>query len=109
MVRMGMMIGIKPDMIDEYKRLHADAWPAVLRQIRKSNIRNYTIFLREPENLLFGTWEYHGTDFKADMAAMAAEPQTQEWWKCTDPCQTPLATRDLGDQWAMMEEVFHTD
>jgi L-rhamnose mutarotase len=109
MIRMGMMIGIKPDMIDEYKRLHASAWPAVLKQIRDSHIRNYTIFLREPENLLFGYWEYHGTDFKADMARMAADPETQKWWTHTDPCQTPLATRNEGDQWAMMEEVFHTD
>jgi L-rhamnose mutarotase len=109
MKRMGMMIGIKPNMIDEYKRLHAAAWPAVLNQIRNSNIRNYTIFLREPENVLFGCWEYHGTDFAADMAAMAQDPETQAWWKHTDPCQTPLASRAAGEQWAMMEEVFHTD
>jgi L-rhamnose mutarotase len=109
MVRMGMMINIKPEMIEEYKRLHADAWPAVLKQIRASNIRNYTIFLREPENLLFGCWEYHGTDFEADMAAMAADPETREWWTHTDPCQTPLASRKGDEQWSMMEEVFHTD
>jgi L-rhamnose mutarotase len=109
MQRMGMMIGIKPEMINEYKRLHADAWPAVLKQIRDSNIRNYTIFLREPENILFGTWEYHGSNFEDDMARMADDPETQKWWRHTDPCQTPLATRKPGDQWAMMEEVFHTN
>jgi L-rhamnose mutarotase len=109
MQRMGMMIGIKPEMIDEYKRLHAAAWPAILKQIRDSNIRNYTIFLREPENLLFGYWEYHGSDFEGDMAAMAADPETREWWTHTDPCQTPLASRKGDEQWSMMEEVFHTD
>ncbi|WP_010441250.1 L-rhamnose mutarotase [Ruegeria conchae] len=106
---MGMMIGIKPEMIDEYKRLHANAWPEVLKQIQHSNIRNYTIFLREPENVLFGYWEYHGTDFAADMAEMAKDPKTQEWWTQTDPCQSPLTSRKEGEQWAMMEEVFHTD
>ena len=40
MQRMGMVIGIKPDKIDEYKRLHAAAWPDVLAQIANSNIRN---------------------------------------------------------------------
>lgn len=109
MQRMGMMIGIKPEMIDEYKRLHAAAWPAVLKQIRSSNIRNYTIFLREPENLLFGYWEYHGSDFESDMAAMAIDPETREWWTHTDPCQTPLASRKGDEQWSMMEEVFHAD
>jgi len=109
MQRMGMVIGIKPEMVAEYKRLHAAVWPEVLEQIRQSNIRNYTIFLREPEILLFGYWEYHGTDFTADMARMAQDPKTREWWTHTDPCQSPLTTRAEGEQWSMMEQVFHTD
>lgn len=51
MQRMGMVIGVKPEMIAEYKRLHAAVWPEVLALISDCNIRNYTIFLREPENL----------------------------------------------------------
>lgn len=109
MQRMGMVIGLKPDMIDEYKRLHAAVWPEVLAQIAQSNIRNYSIFLREPESLLFGYWEYHGDDFKADMARMAEDSKTQEWWALTGPCQQPLITRARGEQWAMMAEVFHTE
>ena len=109
MQRMGMMIGIRPDKIDEYKRLHAAVWPEVLQQIRDSNIHNYTIFLREPENVLFGCWEYHGHDFAADMASMAQSEKTREWWTLTDPCQVPLTSRVEGEQWSMMEEVFHTD
>lgn len=109
MQRMGMVIGIKPDRIDDYKRLHAAVWPDVLAQIAGSNIRNYSIFLREPENLLFGYWEYHGTDLAADLAKMAEDPKTQEWWTHTDPCQSPLASRANGEQWAMMEHVFYTD
>lgn len=104
-----MVIGVKPEKIDAYKRLHAAVWPEVLAQIAASNIRNYTIFLREPENLLFGYWEYHGTDFAADMARMAEDPKTQAWWRLTDPCQSPLASRAEGEQWSMMTEVFHTD
>ena len=34
--------------------------------------------MRDPENLLFGCWEYHGDDFEADMAAMAADPETHD-------------------------------
>ena len=66
MQRMGMVIGLKPDKIAEYKRLHAAVWPEILAMISACNIRNYSIFLREPENLLFGYWEYHGADFAAD-------------------------------------------
>ncbi|QKV19072.1 L-rhamnose mutarotase [Oricola thermophila] len=109
MQRMGMVIGLKPEKVAEYKRLHAAVWPEVLDMISKCNIRNYSIFLKEPENLLFGYWEYHGTDFAADAAKMAADPKTQEWWDVCMPCQEPFETRGEGEWWAMMEEVFHHD
>jgi L-rhamnose mutarotase len=109
MQRMGWVIGIKPERIAEYKALHAVVWPAVLERISLSNIRNYTIYLREPENLLFGCWEYHGSDFAADMAVIAADPVTQEWWERCGPCQEPLQSRAEGAWWADMEEVFHHD
>lgn len=109
MQRMGMVIGVNPEQILVYQNLHSDVWPAVLARITKSNIRNYTIYLRQPENLLFGTWEYIGTDFEADMAAIAADPITQDWWALCGPCQVPLDSRAPGEWWAMMEEVFHHD
>ncbi|MCB1438500.1 MAG: L-rhamnose mutarotase [Nitratireductor sp.] len=109
MQRMGMVIGLNAGKVEEYKRLHAAAWPEVLDMISRCNIRNYSIFLKEPENLLFGYWEYHGTDFEADMEMMAADPKTREWWEYCGPCQEPFKTRKDGEWWAMMEEVFHHD
>ena len=109
MQRMAMVIGIKPDKIGVYKRLHAETWPEILNIISDCNITNYSIYLREPENLLFGYWEYTGADFAADAAKMAADPKTQEWWDICMPCQVPLDTRKEGEWWAMMEEVFHHD
>lgn len=109
MKRYGRVIGLKPEVIAEYKRIHAAVWPGVLDQIRRSNMRNYTIFLKEPENLLFAYFEYVGTDYEADMKAMAADPATQDWWKITDPMQSALETRKPGEWWAEMEDVFHTD
>lgn len=109
MQRMAMVIGIKPEHIAEYKRLHANTWPEILQGITDCNIRNYSIYLKEPENLLFGYWEYHGTDFEADAAKMAADAKTQDWWAICMPMQEPLETRKEGEWWAMMEEVFHHD
>jgi L-rhamnose mutarotase len=105
--RYGMVIKIKPEKIALYKELHANTWPGVLKQISKSNIRNYSIYLKD--DFLFSYFEYTGTDFKKDMALMAADSTTQAWWKLTDPCQEPLPTRDSGEWWANMEEVFHHD
>jgi L-rhamnose mutarotase len=109
MERMGMVIGIAPEKIDEYKALHAAVWPQVLATLAAAHVRNYTIFLREPENLLFGYWEYHGSDFGADMRAVADDPETQRWWTFCGPCQRPLPSRAEGEHWAMMQPVFHVD
>ncbi|HEV7277341.1 MAG TPA: L-rhamnose mutarotase [Devosiaceae bacterium] len=109
MKRYGSVIGLKPEAIAEYKRLHAAVWPDVLKQIKASNISNYSIFLKEPENLMFAYFEYEGDDYAADMAAMAADPRTQEWWAVCMPMQAPLETRKAGEWWADMEEVFHQD
>ncbi len=109
MKRYASVIGLKADAIAAYKRLHADVWPDVLAQIAHSNIRNYSIYLKEPENLLFSYFEYHGCDYDADMAAMAADKRTQEWWDVCMPLQSPLDTRKPGEWWANMPEVFHVD
>lgn len=109
MKRYGSILGLKGEAIAEYKRIHAAVWPDVLAQIARSNIRNYSIFLKEPENLLFAYFEYHGTDYAADMAAMAADKRTQEWWAVCMPMQSPLETREDGEWWAQMPEVFHVD
>ncbi len=109
MQRMGFVLGIKPEAIAEYKRIHAAVWPDVLATISACNIRNYSIYLKEPDNLLFAYFEYHGTDFIADSAKMAADPKTQEWWTICSPMQVPLASRGEGEWWAAMEEVFHCE
>lgn len=107
--RMGMCIGLRAEKLAEYKRLHASVWPGILARIAACNIRNYTIFLREPENILFGYWEYVGRDFAADMASMAEDPATRRWWALCMPCQVPLSSRAEGEWWASMQEVFHLD
>jgi L-rhamnose mutarotase len=109
MERRAQIIRLKPEVIDEYKRLHAEVWPGVLERIRACNIKNYSIFLREPENLLFACFEYHGDDFTADMARMAADETTKRWWTITDPMQAKLETAADGEWWAPAELVFHTD
>ncbi|MGH3716168.1 MAG: L-rhamnose mutarotase [Micromonosporaceae bacterium] len=107
MTRHGQVVRLRPEQEAEYRRLHAAVWPDVLDQLRRSGIRNYTIFLRD--GLLFSYFEYAGNDFASDMAAMAADPATQRWWALTAPCQEPVDTAAPGELWAPMEEVFHAD
>jgi L-rhamnose mutarotase len=105
--RYASVIKLRPEHEAEYRRLHADVWPGVLEQIRRSGIVNYSIFLRD--GVLFSYYEYVGDDHARDLAAMADDPQTQAWWKLTDPCQQPVDTAAAGESWAPMTEVFHTE
>lgn len=105
--RYGSVIKVKPECLAAYKKLHAHVWSGVIKQIRRSHIRNYSIYYKD--GYLFSYFEYTGSNFKKDMAAMAADPVTQKWWKLTDPMQEPLPTRKKGEWWASMQEVFHMD
>jgi L-rhamnose mutarotase len=107
MKRCGMVIGLKPEAEEEYRKCHAAVWPAVLATIAACNIRNYSIFLHN--HTLFAYFEYCGSDYAADMAKMAADKSTQEWWAIMNPMQSPRPDRKPGAWWTEIEEVFHVD
>jgi len=107
MVRHGQLIGLQPGKLAEYARYHAKVWPEVLSKITECNIRNYSIFHRDGQ--LFAYFEYVGADYDADMAKMAADPKTQEWWKIMKPMQAPVKNRREDEWWADLDEVFHLD
>ena len=105
--RYGQVLRVRPDREEEYIRYHAEVWPEVLKRISACHIRNYSIYLRD--HTLFAYFEYTGTDFPADMAKMAADPKTQEWWAIMEPMQDPYPDRKPGEWWSRMDEVFHID
>ena len=107
--RMGMVIGVRPEKLAEYKALHAQPWPEMNAALSQANITNYSIYLREPENLLFGHWEYAGADYQADMKWLGEQEITRRWLALTDACQAPLASAADGEWWSMMPEIFRLD
>ena len=107
MKRYGQILRLRPECQDEYVRMHAAVWPGVLAQIRRSHIRNYSIYLRD--GILFAYFEYLGTDFDAYMRAMAADAETQRWWALMEPMQEKWPSATAGEWWSTMEEVFHED
>jgi len=106
--RIGSVIGLNPEKEQYYRELHANVWPTVLDRLRKSNLRNYSLYVTEIEGkrYLFSYFEYTGRDFESDMRKIAEDPETQRWWKETDPCQFELPTRKPGAHWSDMERVF---
>lgn len=106
--RVGMVIELKADKVDEYKALHADSNPGVRDLLSQYHIRNFSIFLRKIRGRWyeFGYYEYTGDDYEGDMARLAAEPRNKEWLKICDPMQIPLHGED---SWAVMEPVYFNE
>lgn len=104
MRRIAQVIRLKPEKQDEYVELHRDVPEPVLAALRAAHIANYSIHL--VGDRLFSYFEYHGEDLDADLAAIAADAATQEWWKLTDPCQEAVAEARPGEWWARAEQVF---
>ena len=98
-------IQLRPEKLEEYKRLHADSNPGVRDLLVKYYLRNFSIFLQpiDGEWYEFGYYEYTGKDFDADMARLAAEPRNQAWLKICDPMQVPLPG---AKSWTKMERVY---
>jgi len=107
MKRFGWVARVKPEKLEEYKRLHVDVWPGVLKTIKECHLRNYSIYYKD--GYLFTYVEYTGEDFEADMARMAADEITQEWWAVCVPCLEPVGDEAAVNVWSDMEEVFHLD
>ena len=109
--RFHAVTGLRPEMADYYFKLHAAAWPGVLKMIESANIRNFSIAVKQIEGKLYllSYYEYTGDDYDGDMKRVAADPETQRWWRETEPCQLPLpdaATK--GIIWSDAREVFYT-
>jgi L-rhamnose mutarotase len=108
MRRIGMVIELKAEQVEEYKRLHfGDSCP-VRDILQKHNLRRFSIYLTEIEGRFFefAYLEHTGDDYDADMAALAAEPENQAWLAVTDAMQVPLPGES---SWLHMEEIFHND
>jgi L-rhamnose mutarotase len=103
--RVGMVVGIRPDKLAEYKQLHADSNPGVRDILNKYHMHNFSIYLQQIDDKWyeFGYYEYTGTDFEGDMARMDQEPRTIEWLKVCDPMQIPLPG---AKGWTIMNRVY---
>ena len=103
--RVGMVVGINPEHIAQYKALHADDNPGVRDLLTKYNMHNFSIFLQEIDGKWyeFGYYEYTGDDFEGDMAKLAEEPRNIEWLEICDPMQIPLPG---AEGWTAMERVY---
>jgi L-rhamnose mutarotase len=107
MMRVGSVLQLRPEKLEEYKKYHQEVWPEVLKIIRDHHITNYSIFYRK--GMLFSYFEYLGDDFDGDMAKIQAHPKTKEWNAVMNPMQIPMPDRKPDEWWSVMEPVFYME
>lgn len=86
----------------EYKKRHDDLWPELHALLKETGISEYSIFLDETTNALFGVLQ--AVDPKA-LDNLPAHPVMQKWWAYmgdimeSNPDNSPVSTP--------LKEVFY--
>jgi L-rhamnose mutarotase len=103
--RIGFRLWVKPGRLAEYKRLHLEVWPELLRDLKNAGARNYSIFSDNLE--LFGYLECDDRDAFND--AMAKSSANRRWQLfMSDYLATPIDP-GAASPLRVMEEVFRLD
>ncbi|MEN8171824.1 MAG: L-rhamnose mutarotase [Chloroflexota bacterium] len=106
MKRVGFLLQVKKDKIDEYKKHHEQVWPEMLDALRRTGWSNYSIFMRE-DGLLFGYLEAEES-FKASLDGMSKEAINEKWQEFMAPYFENLSSA-ADENMVELEEVFHLD
>ncbi len=73
--RVGFVLSVKPDKIDEYAAAHDAVWPEMLAALKGAGISNYSIFRAGTQ--VFGYFETD--DRAATEAYLADQPVCAKW------------------------------
>lgn len=107
MKRVGFLLQVRPDKIEEYKEHHKKVWPEMLDALRRNGWHNYSLFLRD-DGLLFGYFETPES-FQAALAGMAQEEINAKWQEFMKPYFENLSSAHADTSMVELEEVFHLD
>ena len=107
MKRIGFLLKVRQEKLEEYTKHHETVWPAMLDALRRTGWHNYSIFARE-DGLLFGYFEA-AESFEASLAGMAKEEINARWQEFMAPYFENLSGAHADESMVELKEVFHTD
>jgi L-rhamnose mutarotase len=104
--RVCFLLNVRPEKLEEYKARHREVWPEMIRALRDSGWKNYSLFLR-PDGLLVGYLET--PNFEQALAEMKRRDVNARWQREMAPFF--MGTNGGGPDESMVpiEEVFHID
>jgi L-rhamnose mutarotase len=106
MLRVGMTVRIRKELIEEYKAFHRRVWPEVEHRMEVCGFRNVSIFLHEDTLFLYQEHQGSGPIDEA-YRAYIEDPKCQEWEHVMSRFQEETENSLPGIRWTRMEEVYH--
>ena len=106
MQRVGFMLKVKQDKIEEYKEHHETVWPEMLDALRESGWHNYSLFMTD-EGLLFGYVET--PDFEQALAKMAETDVNKRWQDFMAPYFEGIGGKHADESMVPLEQVFYLE
>jgi len=102
MARMAFRMKLFDGLEEEYKKRHDEIWPELVQLLKESGVSEYSIFLDETTNYLFGVLHAESQDV---LDNLPSKPVMQRWWKYmaevmeTNPDNSPVSVT--------LKEVFY--
>ena len=107
MRRVGFLLKVHQDKLEEYKAHHKKVWPEMLDALRRTGWHNYSLFMRD-DGLLFGYFETPES-FQAALTGMSKEEINSKWQEFMAPYFENLSGAHADESMVELEEVFHLD
>ena len=102
--RIAFKMTLKYGMKAEYIKRHNEIWPELSELLKQTGVSDYSIFLDEETNTLFGVQKQSGNESSQDLGK---NPIVQKWWAFmadimeTNPDNSPVSIP--------LEEVFYME
>lgn len=78
MARIATKMQLHKGFEEEYKKRHDQIWPELASLLKRTGIKDYSIFLDEETNVLFAVLDI---DDASALDALKSEQIMQKWWQ----------------------------
>jgi len=104
MAKIAFKMKLKPGFKEEYKKRHDEIWPELKELLKQNGVSDYTIFLDEETNILFGVQQQNGEQSSQDLGTTEI---VKKWWAYMADIMD--ANPDNSPVTVPLVEVFHMD
>jgi L-rhamnose mutarotase len=107
MQRIGFLLKVRQDMLEEYKAHHKEVWPEMKEALRRTGWHNYSLFLAE-DGLLFGYFETP-VSLQAAVEGMSKEEINARWQAAMAPFFENIGGKHADEGLVQLEQVFYLE